>query len=563
MPAKTETSPATVVLGRLFDPKSARTHEALAVREGRIEAVGSAAAVTAKASPAQVVDLRDRGMIVPGFVDAHTHLQTGARVLGLNVAVHSPPTRSIEDIVDLLRRADQERPGTEWLEAQGNLGQSYRLAEHRYPTRHELDAVDTARPIVVRFGVHVWSFNSRALAMLGFDRDTVLPSPARIERDASGEPTGVVNDLALVRHHVPHLPLPEPSTDEFEKALVATAMTYFTARGVTTIGELTEGLAQLRVLRERVVDGSIALRCKLYALGQEAVDAVEAGTFADALGLDAPEVADRLLLGGIKLMADGGLSAREAAVWQPYADRPGYTGQLGVAEGDVERAVELAEEHGFQVLVHTAGDRAMDFVLDAFERVGHKLGGSAGAPIWTQRHRMEHLGNVFANPERIARSKGLGIMPVANIGFLHGIGDSMRGVVGEGFESAPMYPLKSILAHGFPVAGASDFAGGLPEISDPLFLMRVMRERKTFGGVTLGPDEALSPIEALRSVTCDAAMSMEMEHLVGGFHPGALADFAVLSGDPLTAAPTHLTDGTVRVLETWLGGEQVWGHEEV
>ncbi|MFF4484784.1 amidohydrolase family protein [Streptomyces sp. NPDC001520] len=138
---------------------------------------------------------------------------------------------------------------------------------------------------------------------------------------------------------------------------------------------------------------------------------------------------------------------------------------------------------------------------------------------------------------------------MANIGFLHGIGDSMRGVVGEGFESAPMYPLKTILAPRAPGGGASDFAGGLPEISDPLFLMRVMRERKTFAGLVLSPEEALSPVEALRAVTWDAAVAMEMEHLVGGFRPGSLADFAVP------------TDGTVRVLETWLGGERVWRYD--
>lgn len=562
MPDQTEPSTTTIFLGRLFDPRSALTHEAVAVRDGRITAVGPAAEVTAAAAPKHVVDLRDRGMVVPGFVDAHTHLQTGARVLGLNVGVHTPPTRSIEDIIATLRRADEERPGTGWLEGQGNLGQSQRLADRRYPTRYELDAVSTTRPVVVRFGVHVWSLSSRALALLGIDRDTVLPSPARVECDESGEPTGVVNDLFIVRHKLPHLSLPEPSDDSFEEALVSAANTYFTARGVTTIGEMTDGLAELGVVRRRIVDGSIALRLKLYALGRDSVEAVEAGTFADVLGLDAPEVADRLVLGGIKLMGDGGVSAREAAVWEAYPDRPGYTGQLGLAEGDVERTVQLAEERGFQLLVHTAGDRAMDFVLDAFERAGQKLGGGDGTPAWTHRHRMEHLGNVFATRERIARSRDLGIMPVANIGFLHGIGDSMRGVVGEGFESAPMYPLKTILAHGFPAAGASDFAGGLPEISDPLFLMRVMRERKTFAGLTLSPEESLSPVEALRAVTCDAAVAMEMEHLVGGFRAGGLADFAVLSGDPLTAEPEHLTDGTVRVLETWLGGKQVWQHDE-
>lgn len=552
-PQEAVTRPGSTLLrGRFLDPKRERLLDAVLVAEGTIQEVTERGARPGPLSDraGAVVDLRAHGDVVPGFVDAHTHLEIGAKVLGLNVPVHSPPMTSIDDIVEALRGADRAKPGPGWLEAQGNLGQSYRLPERRYPTRHDLDRVSAERPVIVRFGAHVWCFNSAGLRRLGIDRTTSLPDPAHLDLDADGEPTGITNDLIMIRKQRPDLALPQPDADSFRAALVDAARTYFTSRGVTTIGEMSDGVGELAELRARLDDGAIPLRVVLYAIDPAVTELLAAGRLDDLR-----TATDRLLVGGYKLAADGGISAREAAVWQPYPDRPGHRGKLGLTLEQIAEVVRRAEEQGLQVLVHAAGDRAMDLALDAFEQVRGELGS------WRSRHRIEHLGNVFATDERLARCRDLGILPVANIGFLHGIGDSMRGVVGEGFENAPLYRLRAILDHRMSAVGASDFAGGLPEISHPLFLMRVMRERRTFAGVLLGPGEALTPWEALRSVTTDAASGLQLDDRVGTFAPGAHADFAVLSGSLLDASPEQLTDGAIRVEQTWLAGNPVWRGE--
>ncbi|WP_332603736.1 amidohydrolase [Arthrobacter sp. S2(2024)] len=546
-----------LVIGDILDPRSGQRYEAMLVRSSKIVDVGSRAKFDFAGM--ERADLTGQGTIVPGFVDAHSHLQTGSRVLGLNISVHTPPADCIDDIVAILQQAAASEAGSQrWIEAQGNLGQNYRLTDKRYPNRHDLDRVSTDRPIIVRFGAHVWAFNSVALNELGIDRNVVLPNPAHVEVDEAGEPTGIVNDLVMVESQMPSMAIPGPAEGSFGAALVKTATDYFTARGVTTIGEMTDGIDSLSSLREAILSDDVVLRVKLYALDSVVRELVSAGTAPSVLGLDDSRLEHRLMLGGYKLAADGGISAREAAVWEPYADRAGYIGQLGLSPGEVERLVEKAEKQGLQVLVHAAGDRAMDFALDEFERAAGKLESRDGRPSWNSTHRIEHLGNVFATDERLKRSRELDVLPVVNIGFLFGIGDSMAGVLGEDFATKPLYRLRTLLDLGFPAVGSSDFAGGLPEVSNPLLLMRVAQDRTTFGGVVLGEDQALSPIEALRSVTVDAAAALDMEGLIGEFSPGALADFVLLSSDPLAAQPDELGDGTVRVLETWLGGKRVW-----
>ncbi|WP_368497675.1 amidohydrolase [Herbiconiux sp. A18JL235] len=538
-----------LVRGRILDPVGERADEAMLVEDGRVRALGSFDELLRLAGEGiEVLDRRDAGDIVPGFVDAHTHLGSASRVLGLNVSVHTPPVSSIAEMLVVLRRAEPGLPEGEWLQAQGNLGQSYRLEDRRYPTRHDLDAVSATRPIIVRFGAHVWVFNTAGLARLGIDRDTRLPEPVYIEHDAAGEPTGLINDIVFAADAVPG-ELPPTSADDFRRAIVATTERYFTARGVTTIGEIPDDVMEIRVMREEQDAGRLPLRIALYTLGAQATALLDDWPRSASWFADDPE---RWFVRGFKLAADGGISAREAAVWNDYVDRPGYRGQLGLTPQQIGDIVDRAEQLGLQVMVHTAGDRAMDMVLDAFEAARPDDG------VWRSRHRIEHLGNMFSTDERLRRCRDLGITPVANIGFLHGIGDSMRGVVGDDFASSPMYRLRAMLELGLPTVGASDFAGGLPEISDPVHLMRVMRERRTFSGVEVGPDQALTPWEALRAVTAHAAWSLQLEDEVGSLAPGHWADFAVLSGDLVGADADRLGGDGVHVVETWLAGESVW-----
>jgi predicted amidohydrolase YtcJ len=249
---------------------------------------------------------------------------------------------------------------------------------------------------------------------------------------------------------------------------------------------------------------------------------------------------DQLRIGAMKIFADGSLVGHTAALCDPYAgeDERGY---FQAPPAELRETIRLAHRSGWQVATHAIGDRAIEEVLDIYEEV------LSEHPRADHRHRIEHCG--ITPPELVGRIARLGIIPVPQGRFMYEFGDGVIPAVGP--ERAEWYyRQKSFLDAGIEVPASSD----RPVVNgDPLLGLRDLVERRSAGGTVLAPNERLTRAEALRAYTYGSAYAGFAERRVGRLEPGYLADFAVLSADPLEVDDL----GELAVLATVIGGETV------
>lgn len=520
------------------DPQD-RIAEAVAVRAGRIYAVGSNEEIRRLAGPeTEVVDLKGRPLL-PAFTDCHTHLEMASVGLGLMVDIHVPPCKNIPDMLEALRQRASETPEGEWIFGMGNLYHDFRLPEKRFPTREELDTVSTRHKIVTRLGGHVTVMNSLAMEALGITRDIVPPPGAYVERDADGNPTGQFRDFTWNR-----LGIPEFSMEEKRRAIVQTAYDYFIKRGVTAIGDVSETREGNRTIQELCRSGEIPLRVGTYVWVPRTM------SLEDLLGLGMGSGFgdDHFYLAGIKLFADGGLSARLAALHEPYVG----TDDRGVLNWTVEEFAELvrrSNEAGLQIMTHCCGDRAMDMVIDAYR---NELD---ARPRSDHRWRIEHAGNLFGTDERLKRMRDLDIVPVPQPPHLYSVGDHYESLVGpERMKTA--YRFRTMVEMGFKLPGNSDLTSSQPESSNPLYGIWHLVCRRTYQGNLINPEERISVRDAIRAYTYNSAWVIGQERIRGSIEPGKLADLVVLDRDPLTVPEDSIKD--IRVDMTYVDGVCVY-----
>jgi predicted amidohydrolase YtcJ len=252
---------------------------------------------------------------------------------------------------------------------------------------------------------------------------------------------------------------------------------------------------------------------------------------------------DRLRMGPIKVISDGSLSGRTAAVSEPYRNTPG-NGMLAMDQQKMNGIVREIHEKGFQAAIHAIGDRAVDQVVTAYEQV-IPLG--SGNPL---RHRIEHAG--ILNRSLIDRIAERDLVVATQPRFLYEQGDGFLASCGPE-RIRRVYPFRSLLRSGVRVAGSSD----CPVVCHaPLLGIRDAVMRRTEAGEVLAPEECLTPAEALRLFTIDAARASFEEDRKGSLRPGKLADLVVLSEDPLSVEPERI--GEIRVRMTILDGEVVY-----
>ena len=522
--------------------------QAAAVTGNKISAVGSAEEVLAsKGDGTRVVDLEGRAL-VPGFNDAHTHLELTSLGLGLAVSCHTPPHESIEDILTTLSEHAAGVPKGEWIIAQGSLFQDMRLREKRYPDRHDLDRVSVDHPILFKTSYHMVVVNSKVLEIAGITSDTPDPQGGIIERDSSGEPTGRMKDM----YH--RLPVPMPDYETVKDAIRRTVHDRFLANGVTTVQEMSETVAGLGAMRELIDSGEMPLRLSVYihvpgTLPLENVLNREIGDF---------EFDDAWLrLGGVKLFIDGGFSARAAALQDPYEGYPDITGKLGYEDRELRRIVRKVHRAGLQLRMHTNGDRAIKQLIDAFETV---FGIPAGVgEDWPYRHRAEHVGNVLLRDDlTISRLASAKILPVPNPAFIYSVAEFVAPYLGPE-RSHPSFRFRTLLDAGFRVPGSSDCTGTDPWLVNPMFGIWCMVNRRTYSGDLLEPEEKVSVAEAIRIYTYNSAYAEFQEEVKGSIEEGKLADLVVLDRDPITAPEETLKD--IRVDQTWVDGKLVFSRD--
>ncbi|MEF8843239.1 MAG: amidohydrolase [Haloarculaceae archaeon] len=523
--------------------------EAIAIRGGRIAAVGTTdEAIEQVTGDTEIVDLDGRTAL-PGFIDTHLHVPMAGRRM-THVNCRSPPNESVEDVQERIAERAAETADGEWIICSGyNLGLVWE-AEGRHVERWDIDEAAPDNPVQINsVGGHTGSiYNSAALELVGIDRDTPDPEPpAVIERDAGGRPSGLVSEAA-------ELPLLEATPDETRaerREAVGRAVDQLLEWGVTTAHDALTTPEDLRIYQELAREGELPIRLGTMiagdadedgSLGPEGEDVLEA---LAAAGIGTGFGGDRLYVVGVKYFMDGAFTGRTAAMYEPYEgesvpeDSPRYDGLLHISPEYFADRVERAHEAGLRVCVHGQGDRGIDHVLDAFE--------AAVDSDEDHRFRIEHAG--LTKPEQLERIAELGVCVSSSINFLGA--DVSRNWVYWGEDRMDWtYALGSLFEHGIPTAANGDWP---VTTGDPRLALRTAVTRETVTGEVVGPDQRVGVEDALRLYGPDAAYLEFAEDEKGTLTPGKLGDVTVLSADPRAVPTAELTELDVEY--TVVGGE--------
>ncbi|HEV6966721.1 amidohydrolase [Roseateles sp.] len=506
--------------------------------DGRVQAIGRMAEVAAKAGDARRVDAGGQ-VLMPGLIDAHGH------VLALGAARRSLQLRDTADLAAALAAVKAHaaaRPDAAWITGGGWNQAAWKLG--RFPTAAELDSAESARPVwLSRVDGHAGWANSRALRLAGITRDTPDPGGGRIERDAAGEPTGVLVDAAmdLVERLV-------PAEDAAEMAAnLDTAEAELLALGLTSVHDAGISAAADQLLRRRVAAGQLKIRLYGMARGSDAAFMARLraeGPLKDAAG---PE-SGHYSLRAVKLFADGALGSRGAALIDPYSDAPATRGLLFHGDTELLAQMRAAARAGFQVNVHAIGDAANRQVLAGFEALRREM----GARSTELRHRIEHAQVIaLADIPRLARD---GV--IASVQPTHATSDMNMAEDRVGPQRIQgAYAWQRLLRSGARLACGSDFPVEEPSPWAGLYaaVTREDAEGRPVGGWYR--QQALTPVHALDCFTRGAAYAGHAEQDVGSLTPGHRADFILVDRDPLTSSPAALLK--TRVLQTWVGGRLV------
>ncbi len=517
-----------------MDPDS-KIAEAVSVRDGVIDQVGSTVEILALVTEdTDVVDLSGR-TLVPGFVDAHGHFP-GSGQTAFTVDLNSPPigdTESIPELLDKLRAFGEKRTDG-WL-----IGSNYDdtlLAEKRHPTRDDLDLVSATRPIaVVHVSGHLMVVNSAALAELHIDETTPDPEGGHIVRDLSSadqrRPNGILEETAT--HHARDKTLDLSVSDAWQMTKLAT--TEYLQYGVTTAsaGGMPTAIASL--LGPMSNYNQMPLRVALFPF----FDEVGAGLLAGEITLD-DFASGRVRVPRVKIIADGSIQGFTGYLSQPYhrshkgdAD---YRGYPAVPRDALFEQVAGLYRQRIQVAIHGNGDASIEDALDAIEAAAAKYPWPEARPLIIHAQ--------MTRKDQIARMAALGVTPSFFSAHTFFWGDRHAGIFMGPERAANMSPAKWAQEAGVRFSSHMD---------TPVTPMRPLQavwspvERKTKTGVVLGPDQRIDRMTALRAVTIDAAWQVFMDEQVGSIEPGKLADLVVLSGSPLTAPDLRdlLVDMTV------------------
>lgn len=522
-----------------LDPARPRA-AAVAVRDGRILAVGDAETVAAHRGAATRVLVLDGAHVYPGFADAHVHLAgVGERELTLNLDAIG----GVGELqARLAERVRQAAPG-EWITGRGWIETHWQPPA--FPTRQDLDAVAPEHPVFLeRADGHAAVANSRALELAGINADTRAPFGGEILRDAAGRPTGMLidNAMELVTRHIP-----APGRSR-RASWLETGAARYARLGWTQAQIAGNDLEEVMLIRELYEQERIGIR--IYdALRGPSEDAWRLIREKDRLARYG-EFGGRFTLRAIKVSVDGALGSRGAALLEPYSDAD-TRGLMTWKAEDVLPLYEAALRAGIQIETHAIGDRANRRVLDWYARAFAAVPPAERA-VAEPRWRIEHAQILHADD--LPRFAALGVIP--SMQPSHAIGDLFFAPRRLGLERlAHAYAWRELLDTGVPIPCGSDAP---VEKGDPRIEFYAAVFRRSLDGRQLEgwhPEQAMTREEALKCLTLWPAFAAFEEDLRGSIEPGKYADFTVLDTDLLKAEPPAVLKA--RVLYTIVGGRIV------
>jgi predicted amidohydrolase YtcJ len=503
----------------------------VAVQGNRIIAVGN---VSSWIGPeTHVIDLKGRTLL-PGFIDAHSHVEGMADTEAHFVNVQVPPLKDAQAIIEMLKRAQTTKLPGAWIIGQGTYNQVM-------PTRAQLDAAFPDNPIRLDWSAHDHLINHKAAILMGMTKDFPNPGPGvagRYERLANGE-------VMIVRD----APAPWPKNEVFTYPQLKEGVRnilekFYLERGVTTVSDMSSP-ETYHAYQELRAEGRLPTRVRISYFISNGIQPGPLGTRLTARDLAATGLFtgmgdDWIRLGAIKIILDG-VWGTTAAVYKPFWNGSGTTwipdnrGGTAWTQQQLNDAVLEAHRAGWQVQVHANGDRAQDMVLDAYEAAQRAF------PREDARDRIEHFGHFLVQDarteERLDRMVRDHVIPSPQPAFLWRLTDTN---IKE--PDVKFFAMKTLISRGLHPAGGVDTIGTQNFATYPLFSIARAVHRDTKYGAIVQPQEAISVMDGIRMFTIWSAYANFLDTKLGSIEVGKLADFVVLDSDPLTAPKERLSD---------------------
>jgi predicted amidohydrolase YtcJ len=533
--------------------------DAIAIRGDRILAVGRYEELAKLAGPRTTrIDLKGK-TVLPGLMDSHTHAYE-ASIYEFDHEI--PDMETIADVLRYIRsRAAVAKPD-DWIV----LTQVFvtRLRDQRFPTRAELDAAAPQNPVYFGTGPDA-SVNSLALKLSGIDKNFRITDgkPGRIERDASGEPTGILRSCSrLVKIQSGE----RQPTDEDRRNRLKMLLADYNAVGITSISERDLGDAGVEAYRYLRDAGE--LTCRAYVMysvdAQMPLDQIEARMLKAARSpLHAYN--NMLWVRGTKSYMDGGMLTGSAFMLKPWGiskvysiDDPNYRGMRYIEAGKLYQMARFALQHDLQFTAHSVGDGAVQGMIDAYAEVNNDFSVRPGRPCITHAN--------FQSAEMIQKMKDLGIVVDLQPDWLWLDGATLQKQFGNE-RTTYFQPYKSLFEAGVPVGGGSDHMqkiGSFRSINpyNPFLGMWITLTRQPrWTDQPLHPEQRITREQAIRLYTINNAYLTFGEKEKGSLEAGKLADLIVLDKDILTCPIDEIKN--IQVERTYLGGKLLYerGHE--
>jgi len=556
-PAAAQNTAADLVLrnGKIVTLNAATPEaRAVAMRGGRILAVGGDAQMARYTAPStRVIDLGGR-LAIPGFIEAHAHFTgIGAAAMSLNLR----EARRWEDIVAQVERAAKKAKPGEWILGRGWHQEKWERAPtpnvEGFPTHAALSRVSPDNPVLLTHASgHATFVNEAALRAAKIDRDTPNPAGGAIGRDPQGNPTGLLQETAsglVQRAYGAYRARMTAAEREGEaRRTVELASAECLAKGVTSFQDAGSSFATVDLLQQMADEGKLPLRLWVMLRASNAELERNIARYKRIGAAD-----QHLTVRAIKRMMDGALGSRGAWLLAPYSDLPpGAKNPAGFnteEPAEIRRTAEIAIREGFQLCVHAIGDRANRETLDVFEQTFR-----AHPDKKDLRWRIEHAQHLSAAD--IPRFAKLGV--IAAMQGVHCTSDAPYVLerLGRARAEEGAYVWRKLLDSGATIANGTD--APVEDVSPLASYYASVSRRLKNGGVFFGA-QRMTRMEALRSYTIDAARAAFEEGVKGSIEPGKLADVVVLSRDILEVPEEQIL--STDVVYTIVGGKVVYRNE--
>jgi len=517
------------VNGNLITMDSHRPRaQAIAIRDGTIIGVGNNEEMLSVAEQnAKVIDL-DGKTVLPGFADSHVHLIEYGLMLSSTI-VDVREARSIDEIKEIIGKKAREKPRRNWIVGHG--WDTTLLAERRPPNRWDLDEVAPNNPVMITdMGGHLCSANTLALKLANIGKDTESPPGGKIDKDPdTGAPTGILRETAATKIE---------ELIAYRDEEIVTALSYAlheaVEHGLTSVHCIVQTAQHIRAFQKLLARGELPLRVYLLISSSLLQNLSSLGLYT---GFGNP----KLKIGAIKVMLDGSIEGRTAALTKPYEGEPDNSGIPWLTEEKLYDIVSQAHKAGFQLAIHAIGDRAIHMVLDSMERMLKET------PRRDHRHRIEHAS--LLDNKSIGRMNNLGVIASVQPIFMAPDMDWMLEPLGHNRATELGERYRTLLNAGVTVTAGSD----CPADSTMSPLMGIQSAVTRHGFV---PVEKITVEQALSLYTINSAFASFEEESRGTIQVGKQADLVVLSGDPMGISPDKI--GDIKVDMTIVNGEVVY-----